>query len=210
MKQFLPALLMIGLSAVTTAQAAENPQGKTLFESTCVACHGAAGQGNPALGAPALAGQQAAYLQRQLMNFRSGLRGTVEGDTGGVQMTAMAKGLPDDAAVTAVADYLASLPAVAATANVAGGDAAQGAKLYQSKCGSCHGGKAEGNPAFSAPALAGQSDSYLQTQFENFKQGKRGYQQQDKFGRQMKMMANTLSEQEFKDVLAYLNSLAAK
>ena len=210
MKQFFPALLLIGLTAATSVQAADDAQGKTLFESTCVACHGTAGQGNPALGAPALAGQQAAYLQRQLMNFRSGLRGTAVGDTGGVQMTAMAKGLPDDAAVTAVADYLASLPAVAAPANVAGGDAAQGAKLYQSKCGSCHGGKAEGNPAFSAPALAGQSDSYLKTQFENFKQGKRGYEQADRYGRQMKMMANTLNDAEFLDVLAYLNTLGSR
>ena len=210
MKQFLPALLLISLSAATSVQAADNTQGKALFDGSCVACHGAAGQGNPALGAPALAGQQAAYLQRQLMNYRTGLRGTAEGDTGGAQMTPMAKSLPDDAAVTAVADYLASLPAVAATASLTGGDAAQGAKLYQSKCGSCHGGKAEGNPAFSAPALAGQSDSYLQTQFDNFKQGKRGYEQADRYGRQMKMMANTINEAEFLDVLAYLNTLGSK
>ena len=93
---------------------------------------------------------------------------------------------------------------------MSGGDAALGAKLYQSKCGSCHGGKAEGNPAFSAPALAGQSDSYLQTQFSNFKEGKRGYEKADRYGRQMKLMANTISESEFVDVLAYLNTLDAK
>ena len=62
---------------------------------------------------------------------------------------------------------------------------------------------------FSSMIRSAWVDSYLQTQFNNFKQGKRGYQQQDKFGRQMKMMANTLNEQELQDVLAYLNTLAA-
>ncbi|SDU10027.1 cytochrome c oxidase subunit 2 [Pseudomonas pohangensis] len=210
MKQLFPALLMIGLSATTMVQAADTAPGKALFEATCVACHGAQGQGNPALSAPALAGQQAVYLQRQLLNFRSGLRGAADGDSGAASMVPMAKSLPDDAAVTAVADYLASLPAVAAKPDLSGGDAAQGAKLYQSKCGSCHGGKAEGNPAFSAPALAGQSDTYLQTQFNNFKQGKRGYDKTDRYGRQMKLMANTINDTEFLDVLAYLNTLGAR
>ncbi|MBF7729240.1 c-type cytochrome [Pseudomonas sp. N040] len=210
MRQFLGATLLLGLTAATSLNAADTAPGKALFEATCVACHGAAGQGNPALQAPALAGQQAAYLQRQLLNFRTDLRGTAAGDSGGAQMAPMAKGLADDAAVTAVAEYLASLPAAKATPALTGGDAAQGAKLYQSKCGSCHGGKAEGNPALNSPRLAGQSDVYLQTQFNHFKQGKRGYQQQDRFGRQMRMMANSLNETELQDVLAYLNTLGAK
>jgi cytochrome c553 len=206
MKMIIPALLLIFAPAL----AADTGQGKALFETTCVACHGTSGQGNPAMNAPALAGQQAAYLQRQLLNFRTGLRGTAPGDSGGAQMVPMASALPDEAAVTAVAEYLAGLPFVAAQPTLSGGDAAQGLKLYQSKCGSCHGGKGEGNLALNSPRLTGLDDSYLQAQFNNFKQGKRGYQQQDKFGRQMKMMANTLNEQEFQDVLAYLNSLAAK
>jgi cbb3-type cytochrome c oxidase subunit III len=210
MKQFLSAFFLLGLAVAPAVQAADTAQGKALFDASCVACHGAQGQGNPALAAPALAGQQAAYLQRQLLNFRTGLRGTVEGDAGAAQMVPMAKSLPDDAAVTAVSDYLASLPAVAAAPSITSGNAAQGLKLYQSKCGSCHGGKAEGNPAFSAPFLAGQSDSYLQTQFSNFKEGKRGYEKADRYGRQMKLMANTISESEFVDVLAYLNTLGAK
>ena len=209
MKQFFSALLLIGCSFTPSLQAADNAAGKALYAATCVACHGAQGQGNPALASPALAGQQAAYLQRQLMNFRSDQRGTAPGDTGGVQMLAMAKGLADDAAVTAVADYLASLPASKAEPSMDGGDAAHGAKLYQSKCGSCHGGKGEGNPALNSPRLAGLSDSYLQTQFNNFKQGKRGYEKQDRYGRQMKMMANTVNEKEFEDVLAYLDTLGA-
>lgn len=124
-------------------------------------------------------------------------------------MAPMAKALPDDAAVTAVAQYLASLPAVKASATLSGGDAAQGLKLYQSKCGSCHGGKAEGNPALNSPALAGQRTATCKPSSTTSSRGKRGYQQQDKFGRQMKMMANTLNEQELQDVLAYLNTLAA-
>ena len=208
-KQSLFALLLLGLFTTAPAMAADTAAGQAIFSSTCAACHGASGEGNPALKAPALAGQQTAYLQRQLQNFRDGARGTAAGDSGGAMMAPMAKALADEAAVEAVAIYLASLPP-AAVSNSATGDVVHGGKLYQSKCGACHGGKGEGNPALNAPRLTGQSDSYLQTQFDNFKQGKRGYSQQDRFGRQMKMMANSLNDAELQDVLAYLNSLAAQ
>ncbi len=188
---------------------AADTAGQAIYSSTCAACHGAAGEGNPTLKAPALAGQQAGYLQRQLTNFRDGARGTAADDSGGALMAPMAKSLPDEAAVEAVANYLASMPPVAASNSVTG-DVVQGGKLYQSKCGACHGGKGEGNPALNSPSLTGQSSIYLQTQFDNFKQGKRGYSPQDRFGRQMKMMANSLNDAELQDVLAYLNSLTAQ
>ena len=73
-----------------------------------------------------------------------------------------------------------------------------------------HGGKGEGNASLNTPRLAGQSDAYLTTQFAHFKQGLRGYDQQDRFGRQMKLMANTLDDAQLKDVLAYLNTLDGK
>ena len=43
--------------------------------ATCGGCHGAQGQGNPALNAPALAGQDADYTARQLRNYKAGIRG---------------------------------------------------------------------------------------------------------------------------------------
>lgn len=191
------------------AVAADAAVGEKLFAATCVACHGAKAEGNPALQAPALAGQQADYLQRQLVQFRGGQRGAQAGDAGGAQMAPMAKSLADDAAVADVAAYLASLPLPQVVASVQG-DAAQGAKLYQSKCGACHGGQGEGNPAFSAPRLTAVGDAYLKTQVEHFRSGLRGYDAADRYGRQMKLMAGTVSEAELADILAHLNGLGAK
>ena len=84
-----------------------NPAGADLFVS-CVACHGDKAQGNAALGAPPLAGTDAAYLARQLRNYKAGIRGR-EGDTLGQQMRAAAAVLPDDAAIDAVAAHAAAL-----------------------------------------------------------------------------------------------------
>ena len=44
--------------------------------AVCAACHGANGEGNPALNAPKLSGQHAWYLKRELQNFKNGARGT--------------------------------------------------------------------------------------------------------------------------------------
>src|SRR5262245_11181397 len=65
----------------------------------CAACHGNKAEGNPTLNAPAIAGLDAAYVARQLRNFRSGQRGTHKADTLGAQMRAAVGILPDDAAL---------------------------------------------------------------------------------------------------------------
>ena len=44
---------------------------KTLY-ATCAACHGANGEGVPAMQGPALAGQFAWYLKRQIKSFQKG------------------------------------------------------------------------------------------------------------------------------------------
>lgn len=210
MRGALLAALCLASPLLKAETATADPQaGEKLFSATCVACHGAAAEGNPAFSAPALAGQSAAYLQRQLGHFRGGQRGAQAGDSGGAQMAPMAKVLADDAAVQDVAAYLAGLP-VPVVASSLQGDAAQGAKLYQSKCGACHGGQAEGNPAFSAPRLTAVGDRYLQTQVEHFRSGLRGYDPADRYGKQMKLMAGTVSEAELLDILAHLNSLGAR
>jgi cytochrome c oxidase subunit 2 len=175
--------------------------------ATCAACHGARGEGNAATGAPAIAGQQLAYLQRQLANFRTGLRGAHKDDMYGAQMRAGAQAvLRDEKASAAVAAYVAALPATRARP-VGKFDARNGNNLYQGKCGACHGGKGEGNAALFAPRLAGLDAAYIKRQFGNFRHGMRGAQAQDKYGRQMALMAATLAtERELDDVIGYIHS----
>jgi cytochrome c oxidase subunit 2 len=190
-------LLMYGAGAFAA-------DGKELF-AQCVACHGSKGEGNATLNAPAIAGQDAAYLQRQLLNFRNRRRGADQSDALGAQMQAAAAALPDDAAVAKVASYVANLPKTV-HASPAPGNLHNGNNLYQGKCGACHGGKAEGNPALQAPRLAGLDAAYIKRQFAHFRAGLRGTDPRDAPGRQMAMMAKTLpAERDLDDIIAFIH-----
>jgi len=192
-------LLLICSGAVLAAA-----NGDKLFAS-CTSCHGNKAEGNSGLNAPAITGQDAAYLERQLRNFRSDRRGTHKSDSLGTQMRAVAAAtLADDAAVTKIASYVAALPKTLPAAR-AQGNLHNGNNLYQGKCGACHGGSAEGNPALKAPRLAGLDAAYIKRQFANFRDGVRGTDQQDVPGRQMAMMAKTLpTERDLDDVIAFI------
>ena len=79
------------------------------YNSVCVACHGADGTGNEALGAANLTYLSEIYMARQLMYFRDGIRGTNPEDIRGQQMAVMAKVLIDDQAIADVVAYISGL-----------------------------------------------------------------------------------------------------
>ncbi len=172
----------------------------------CASCHGAQGEGNPALNAPRLAGQPAWYLERQLHYYQDGVRGSHPQDQYGQQMAPMARVLADENAIRNVAAYIETLSPPPA-AGTLGGDPLRGERHYTS-CGACHGSAAQGNYALQAPRLAGQQDWYLKRQLENFRQGIRGTHEDDNYGHQMVLMARSLqNEQSVDDLLAYLDTL---
>lgn len=194
----------IGTLILMCSPAGFAADGEKLF-ATCVACHGDEGEGNATLDAPAIAGQDAAYLERQLRHFRNRRRGADKSDPLGAQMQVAAMALADDAAVLKVASYVASLPKTLNAAPVPG-NLHNGNNLYQGKCGACHGGKAEGNPALKAPRLAGLDAPYIKRQFAHFRDGVRGTDPQDIPGRQMAMMAKTLAtERDLDDIIAFIH-----
>lgn len=195
----------IGTLFLMCSPAAFAADGENLFAS-CVACHGNKGEGNAALNAPAIAGQDAVYIERQLRNFRNRRRGADKSDALGVQMQAAATALTDDAAVAKVASYVANLPKTV-NASPARGNLHNGNNLYQGKCGACHGGTAEGNPALKSPRLAGLDAPYIKRQFAHFRDGVRGTDPQDTPGRQMAMMAKTLpTDRDLDDIIAFIHS----
>jgi len=194
----LTALLLPGFAA-----AGDATPGKAEFQ-TCIACHGASGEGNQALNAPGLAGQSESYLARQLWDFRNGKRGKEPGDTAGAQMLPMAEALPDGEAIANVAAYIAALPAAAPPATVEG-DVVNGQKQFTSKCGACHGGQGWGNEALFTPRLTVIGDWYLIRQVTNFQESMRGVHEDSKYGKQMAMMAKTVSKDELNDIAAFLN-----
>jgi cytochrome c553 len=204
--KYRPALFVLACLAVQTLAAQAEVTVEQLYQP-CIVCHGDVGQGNTALGAPALAGQEATYLARQLQHFKSGVRGGDPRDTQGAQMKAMAAPLSEDA-IQRLAEHLSVLPRTAPPAP-AMGDLRNGGNYYQAKCGACHGGKAEGNAGLNSPGLAALDTEYLKRQYHNFQLGVRGAHPEDKFGRQMKMMSTSLpTDKDLDDVIAYIHSLA--
>lgn len=181
--------------------AAEVPKAFAL----CQSCHLEQAQGNPAVHAPALAGHEAAYLERQLRHFKTGARAA--DDAIATPMKAVADGLSEQD-IPQLTSYIASLPRqprALGTPDAAVKD--KGYRIYIGSCGACHGGKAEGIAALNAPALY-QDSAYLKRQLELFRSGKRGFDKTDKPGRQMARMANTLQEDADIDaVVAYISTL---
>ncbi len=76
--------------------------------ATCLACHGADGMGNEALGAPPLVGQSDWYMVAQLQKFKKGWRGADPQDVTGATMRPNAM-LLDDNGMQNVVSYIETL-----------------------------------------------------------------------------------------------------
>lgn len=192
-------VLLTLLASVTYGASAAAEQ----LMQLCIACHGENAQGNDAMGAPNLAGQHDWYINTQLSNFKSGLRGSHPEDTQGQQMRAVLSQISSDEEIQSLSLYLSTLSPRTQKQQLAG-DIKNGSRYYQAKCGACHGGKAEGNSAFKAPRLAGLSGQYLEVQLDKFSLGLRGSHKDDKLGRQMAAMAKNVSGQVRNDIIFFI------
>jgi cytochrome c553 len=83
-------------------------RGRALY-AACAGCHGAKGEGNEALQAPALASRSDWYLVAQLEKYRRGLRGSDSRDIYGAQMRAAAAALREEQASADVVAYINTL-----------------------------------------------------------------------------------------------------
>jgi cytochrome c553 len=199
-------LAMLALAA-SLGCAADDPQQGKLIYATCAACHGAGAGGNRALNAPRLNHLQPVYIAAQLQKFRNGTRGGSDDSEHARQMAAIAAGLADEQAMYDVAAYIATLDGSASAASVQA-DVALGSTYYRQFCAACHGPGAEGNPALNSPTLAGADDWYLAAQLQAFRNGVRGTHPQDRTGKQMRVMAAVLpDDQAVAAVVAYIRSL---
>ncbi|MFZ5444607.1 MAG: c-type cytochrome [Myxococcota bacterium] len=211
----LNATALAGL-ALVSALSGCRPDGakKTLpgneLYAACVSCHGADGAGAKNIAAPAIAGLPAWYVETQLNNFRSGVRGAHPEDLEGLRMRPMSRQMMDEGEIKAVAAYVASLTSTKRASTLEGADAAAGAASYGT-CLACHGPDGKGNPALKAPPLVGQHDWYLVSQLHKFKKGIRGANPKDVAGGQMRPMSMTLADdQAIKNVVAHITTTLAK
>ena len=100
--------IIFGIGLALNAYASgDATKGKASY-AVCAACHGANGMGNKALNSPQIAGQEPWYLERQLKNFKGGLRGANAKDPYGMQMRPMAMTLANDEAIKNVSAYIAT------------------------------------------------------------------------------------------------------
>jgi cytochrome c oxidase subunit 2 len=196
----------IGLAVVGAAQADDLKRGEELY-GLCLQCHGAAGEGDQAALAPAIAGMDQWYVVAQLKNFRSGARGLHPEDMGGMRMYPMSRALATDEDIQDVAIYVSSLPVTSPDQVIVGGDATNGAALYV-LCQQCHGAAGEGNQVMNSPGLTGTSDWYLVDGLSKFKKGIRGANPANPNAVMMRGMSNTLADdQAIKDVVAHIMTL---
>lgn len=199
-------LSVVTVFLLTPDQSFSASKGAAQFQ-LCVFCHGAKGEGNQKLGAPAIAGMPAWYVEAQVKKFKDGVRGSHAADAAGLRMRPMARTIRTDEDIKAVAEYVAGLTPTKPVKTL-DGDATRGQPLYAA-CLACHGPDGMGNQAMNAPALVYTNDWYLFEQLKKFKNKMRGADPAaDPNGALMAGMANTLmDEQAMKDVLAYIHSL---
>lgn len=83
--------------------------GESYYNMICGACHGPGAKGNKEMNAPKLTGIDDWYLERQLLNYRKGIRGSHPDDELGLQMQSMAKTIKDEQTIKDIVAYIQSL-----------------------------------------------------------------------------------------------------
>ncbi|MDD2058890.1 cytochrome c4 [Pseudomonas sp. GD03860] len=198
------------LFSVTAAHAADGQKifsqgGQNPAAMACLGCHGADGKGMAAAGFPRLAGLPAAYLSKQLHDFRDGSRKNPI-------MEPLAKALSDEE-IQAVTTTLAAMPSdpVADTRRQQmASDATQKLALYGDwsrklpGCVQCHGPGGVGVGEH-FPPLAHQPAAYLVAQLNAWRDGSRSNDP----NQLMVGVAKAMSDEEIQAIANYFATPAS-
>jgi cytochrome c553 len=197
--------VLMGLICITfAARAADTPpadatsKAAETAKSVCAACHGADGN-SAAATFPKLAGQHAAYIVKQLSDFKSGARNNAV-------MKPIASSLSADD-IHGLAAYFAAQKTKQAGAST-NGSGSLGEKIYRGgiaankvpACAACHSPNGAGIPV-RFPRLAGQYSDYTLAQLKAFNSGERAN------APMMKMIAARMSVEEMTAVADYIQGL---
>jgi len=191
--------ILIGLSSLMSFGlfAADIDAGKTK-SAVCAGCHGGDGNSiNPIW--PSLAGQHAAYLAKQLKEFKSDVRVDPT-------MKGMAAILATDADIENVAAFFASQKSKPVKFDKE--LATEGESIFRGgiteasvpACMGCHGPDASGLAAAGFPSLKSQHPAYLVAQLKKFRDGSRS----NDTGKMMQNVAARMSDKEIMAVAAYI------
>jgi cytochrome c553 len=197
-KLLISLLVTFGISGV--AQAEGDAAAGKANTAVCAACHSA--DGNSAVpNFPKLAGQNEAYLLKQLKEIKAGSRQVVE-------MTGMLNGFSDQDLANIAAFFASQKTQIGQTSQelVESGQLIYRAGLMDkgvAACTACHSPDGTGNASAGFPALSGQHAAYVEKQLMAFRNGARD---NDPNG-MMRDIAAKLSDTEIKAVADYVQGL---
>lgn len=166
----------------------------------CATCH--ANDGNSALAInPKLAGQSAAYIVKQLVDFNSGARPDPT-------MAAMVLSLSEQD-MQDIAAWYASQTVTLQGANAE--SLALGESLYRAgnkqfavtACSACHSPTGQGNAPAGFPSLGGQHAEYTLKQLKSFRAGERD----NDLNSMMRITVERLTDKELEALASYVSGL---
>jgi cytochrome c553 len=186
------------LAAPAAAQEAQLARAKSIVAGSCFLCHGMQGESASELYSR-LAAQDAAYIAKQLANFKSGERKSKT-----MQPMVAALTTQDMHALGLYFSRLKSAPHAPADAGLA----ARGREIYLkggaapevAACVGCHGERGHGSEKL--PRMAGQVASYLAAQIRGF-----GTRERTDGNAVMHTIAAKMTSVEIRAVAEYLSGL---
>ena len=190
--------MLVGMSMMVLGAAPMLAQeAGSVTVTACLACHGGAAGAQASPIFPKLDGQHAAYLEKQLREYKSGKR---QSDI----MAPLIAALKKQQIAGMAAHFASQTPARGAVQNPE--LAARGKVLYEEGnrasgvpgCIGCHSSTGAGSQRY--PRLAGQLQTYTVQQLVDFKSGKRSNDR----ARVMRHVAGRLTDEEMKAVAEYV------
>lgn len=210
---FLSLFSAAACAFVPLAQAADSapaPRGDAaraapIATTLCAACHGADGN-SPTAANPKIAGQHAAYLLKQMMDFKAGPDGKA------ARVSPIKNGIMAAFSEEQMRDFAAYFAAQKQT----GGELrnretlALGQRLYRAgdaskglpACAACHGPAGAGIPD-QYPRIGGQFAEYTEAQMKAFRTGERA----NDLNKMMRMVAERMTDAEIRAVADYIAGL---
>ena len=186
--------------AGTKLSSSELVSTKKIINNLCIACHAIDGNSVVTVN-PKLAGQHAAYITKQLNNFKSGLRENVV-------MAGMVANLTEEDMIN-LGHYFSEQNILLSSA-IENGVGSLGENIFRAgiknkgvaACASCHGPSGHGIPD-KYPRLNAQHSEYTLAQLNSFRLELR---KNDPDG-VMRTIAQKLTEQEMRSVADYIQGL---
>ena len=193
-------LLFIGSAATQLAFAQGNAAAGQTKAALCATCHGAEGNSELAIN-PKLAGQNAAYITKQLKDYKAGVRSNPT-------MSAMVLNLSEED----MEDIAAWYSSQQVTLQGADPEIVElGESLYRAgnkelavpACSACHSPTGRGNAPAGFPSLGGQHAEYTLEQLKNFRAGVR----QNDGNSMMRAVVERLTDRELEALASYVSGL---